>query len=197
MSREVKYGIVLMVLGIALVAVPFFLRGKDTMQAEKYMEVLEEKQDEKTTEGKKKKDALLLEERVIGIVEIPSISIKYPVFEGTGEDVLSTGIGHMSDSGMLCGAENCVLAGHNGSRHGAFFTSLCNVKLGDTVYVTNKEGITHEYVVTQMKTVKPYDAWVTEESDTEVLTLFTCADRGTNRLVCKCMPVHKGGGVNE
>ena len=195
MSREMKNGIVLMLLGIALVAVPFFLRMKDHQQSNVYMEAFEEEQDEKTEKSEKKKDALLLEESVIGIVEIPSLNIKYPIFEGTGNDALNTGIGHMESTGSLCEKGNCVLAGHNGSRHGAFFTSLCNVKLGAKVYVTNKAGVIHEYEVTEMKTVNPYDGWVTEDSEEEVLTLFTCADRGANRFVCKCVPVRKGGGA--
>ena len=90
-----------------------------------------------------------------------------------------------------------MLAGHNGSRQGAFFTSLCNVKLGAKVYVINKDRVTHEYEVREMKTVNPYDGWVTEDTDTEVVTLFTCADRGTNRFVCKCVPVRKGGDALE
>lgn len=195
MSREMKNGIVLMLLGIALVAVPFFLRMKDHQQSNVYMEAFEEEQDEKTEKSEKKKDALLLEESVIGIVEIPSLNIKYPIFEGTGNEALNTGIGHMESTGSLCEKGNCVLAGHNGSRHGAFFTSLCNVKLGAKVYVTNKAGVIHEYAVTEMKTVNPYDGWVTEDTEEEVLTLFTCADRGANRFVCKCVPVRKGGGA--
>ena len=197
MSNNKKTGIIMICMGIALVAIPFYLCMQDNQQSNVYMEAFEEEQNEKTTESKKKKDALLLEESVIGIVEIPSLNIKYPIFEGTGNDVLNAGIGHMSNTGSLCEKGNCVLAGHNGSRQGAFFTSLCNVKLGAKVYVTNKDGVTHEYEVREMKTVNPYDGWVTEDTDTEVVTLFTCADRGTNRFVCKCVPVRKGGDALE
>ena len=194
MSREMKNGIVLMLLGIALVAVPFYLRMQENNQTDMYIKAFEEVADEEEAEtGKKKKDALLLQENVIGIIEIPSIDVKYPIFEGTGNEALNAGIGHMERTGSLCEVGNCVLAGHNGSRRGAFFTSLCNVKLGAKVYVTNKAGVRHEYEVREMKTVNPYDGWVTEDADTEVLTLFTCADRGTNRFVCKCVPVTRGG----
>ena len=34
--------------------------------------------------------------------------------------------------------------------------------------------------------VSPYDGWVTETDETERLTLFTCAEHGTRRFVCKC-----------
>ena len=61
------------------------------------------------------------------------------------------------------------------------------------VKLTTKEGVTHCYTVEEMWVVNPYDAWVTEESDMEVLTLFTCAEHGTRRFVCRCVPVEDYG----
>ena len=37
--------------------------------------------------------------------------------------------------------------------------------------------------------VNPYDEWVTEQTEGESLTLFTCAEHGTKRFVVKCEPV--------
>ena len=102
MSREMKNGIVLMLLGIALVAVPFYLRMQENHQTDMYIKAFEEVADEEEAEtGNKKKDALLLQENVIGIIEIPSIDIKYPIFEGTGNEALNAGIGHMERTGSL------------------------------------------------------------------------------------------------
>ncbi len=89
----------------------------------------------------------------------------------------------------LCGTGNCVLAGHNGSRRGVFFTNLSSAKAGMEVKLITKEGLTHCYTVEEMRVVSPYDEWVTEESDTELLTLFTCAEHGTRRFACRCVPV--------
>lgn len=47
----------------------------------------------------------------------------------------------------------------------------------------------HEYTVKEMKVVNPYDEWVTEQTEGESLTLFTCAEHGTKRFVVKCEPV--------
>jgi len=44
-----------------------------------------------------------------------------------------------------------------------------------------------------MRVVNPYEGWVTEESDMEVLTLFTCAEHGTRRFACRCVPVEDYG----
>lgn len=182
---------IFIVVGIAIAAVPFFLRVQEQQRAEQYMNQFEEDEDEESEKNgsRKKETSLYLAEGAIGIVEIPDLKIKYPVFEGTGAGQLNEGIGHMESSAQLCENGNCVLAGHNGSRRGTFFTNLNSVKAGAEVKVTTKAGVTHSYTVEEMRVVNPYDEWVTEESGTEVLTLFTCADHGTKRFVCKCVPV--------
>jgi len=191
-SKKAKMFIVM---GIAIVAVPFLLRAQEQQRAEQYMDQLEEDEDEasKKTGSRKKEASPYLEEGAIGIVEIPGLKIKYPVFEGTGAEQLNEGIGHMESSAHLCENGNCVLAGHNGSRRGTFFTNLSSVKVGTEVKVTTKAGVMHSYTVEEMRVVNPYEEWVMEESDTEVLTLFTCADHGTRRFVCKCLPTRDYG----
>lgn len=155
------------------------------------MKAFEEEQNEEKQNKKdhKKKDSLLLQEGVIGIIEIPSLDIKYPVFEGAGSVQLNEGIGHMTNTTELCGKGNCVLAGHNGSRRGVYFTYLCNIEAGAKVLLTNRKKEKHEYTVKEMKVVNPYDEWVTEQTEGESLTLFTCAEHGTKRFVVKCEPV--------
>lgn len=59
--------------------------------------------------------------------------------------------------------------------------------------LTTKAGIIHQYTVEEMRVVNPYEEWVTEESDTEVLTLFTCAEHGTRRFACRCVLVKDYG----
>ena len=191
MKRRIKKDIVLILLGVAIVAIPFLLRMKEQERSNRYMKALEEEQNEEKQNKKdhKKKDSLLLQEGVIGIIEIPSLDIKYPVFEGAGSVQLNEGIGHMTNTTELCGKGNCVLAGHNGSRRGVYFTYLCNIEAGAKVFLTNKSREKHEYTVTETKVVNPYDERVTEPTAGESLTLFTCANHGTNRFVVKCEPV--------
>lgn len=183
--------IVFILLGIAIAAVPFFLRMKEQERAEQYINHFEEDEDEESKEtGNRKKEASpYLAEDAIGIVEIPELNIRYPVFEGTGTVQLNEGIGHMENTAPLCEKGNCVLAGHNGSRRGTFFTNLSSAKTGMEVKITTKAGVTHCYTVEEMRVVNPYDEWVTEESEKEVLTLFTCASHGTKRFACRCVPV--------
>ena len=190
-----KKTVILILMGIAIAAVPFLLRVREQQRADQYINQFEEEEDEesKETGNHKKKAAPYLAENAVGIVEIPDLEIKYPVFEGTGAVQLNEGIGHMESTAPLCGKGNCVLAGHNGSRRGAFFTNLSSAKAGMEVKLITKEGMTHCYTVEEMRVVNPYDEWVTEESNTEVLTLFTCAEHGTRRFACRCVPVKDYG----
>ena len=191
MKRRIKKDIVLILLGVAIVAIPFLLRMKEQERSNRYMKAFEEEQNEEKQNKKdhKKKDSLLLQEGVIGIIEIPSLDIKYPVFEGAGSVQLNEGIGHMTNTTELCGKGNCV-AGHNGSRRGVYFTYLCNIEAGAKVMLMNRKKEKHEYTVKEMKVVNPYDEWVTKQTEGESLTLFTCAEHGTKRFVVKCEPVN-------
>ncbi len=130
--RKVVAGL-LITAGIAIMAVPFFLAGnrrkKQTEQLiSEFEQTLEDDYDEETdveeeqTSISKEDEAILKEGGVIGIIEIPSIDIRYPVIEGTGVDVLNAGIGHMPETAGIGESGNCVLCGHNGSRYGTFFS---------------------------------------------------------------------------
>lgn len=196
MDRGGKKEIFLIFIGIALIAIPIFLHFYDAYRSGQYMKELEDRTDEKeqeeeTANGKEKKT--LPSEGAVGIVEIESLGLRYPIFEGAGDVQLNQGIGHVKGTADLCSVGNCVLAGHNGSRRGTFFTNLCNIQTGAEVKVTNKDGITHVYEVKSTEVVDPYDGTVTQESDVECLTLFTCANHGTMRFVCRCR--RKGGGA--
>lgn len=190
-----KKTVILILVGIAIAAVPFFLRMRERQRTGQYINQFEEEENEESEEtgNRKKKASPYLAEGAVGIVEIPELEIKYPVFEGTGAVQLNEGIGHMEGTAPLCGKGNCVLAGHNGSRRGTFFTNLSSVRAGTEVKITTKAGVTHSYMVEEMRVVNPYDEWVAEESGMEVLTLFTCASHGTKRFACKCVPVKDYG----
>lgn len=194
MKENGKKTVYIILLGIAIAAVPFLLRMRQEQDTQMYVKEFEEEEDEE--KAGKKKDSLLSKEGVIGIIEIPDLNIKYPVFEGTGNTQLNEGIGHMEQTARLCEKGNCVLAGHNGSRRGVYFTYLGNIEAGTKVTLTNKERVRHEYEAQEMRVVSPYDEWVAEESEDEVLTLFTCASHGTRRFAVKCVPVAKGGGAD-
>ena len=128
-------------------------------------------------------DATRLPKNALGTIDIPCLSIHYPIYEGAEETQLSLGIGHLPETAPLLAAGNCVLCGHNGSSKGAFFTSLSHIRKGDEVQITTKDKEKRTYHVVSTKVVGPYDASVRKKSETEILTLFTCAYHGSRRFV--------------
>ena len=192
-----KRFLIFIILGLAILSVPFFRHHRDAKEAEQYIDEIGDTEDEakeKTEEkaeatGGKKKTAKAIPEGAIGIIEIKSLNIRYPIFEGAGSAQLNSGIGHLTESAGLLEKGNCVLAGHNGSRRGVFFTYLSGIQMGAKVTITNKEKESHTYEVVDTSIVGPYDESVRAESDEECLTLFTCAYHGSRRFVCRCRVV--------
>jgi len=157
-----------------------------------------EESEEETEAGISEEDAAIFAEGdVIAIVEIEIIDIRYPVVEGCSSANLNKAIGHMSETAMVGSTGNCVLCGHNGSRYGEFFTKLNQVEIGDMVTLLDSEGVTHSYEVNETFVVGPYDNSIKTQGDTEELTLFTCAERGTKRFVVKCVPLGEEGAYGE
>ena len=168
MDRKVIAGICITV-GLAFVAVLFYCHFKgssETKQLINEFETTMEKTEDEMDEGRSKewtttkeeKDSLSEEEReilkkdeVIGIIEIDSIGIRYPIVEGTGTSELHAGIGHMSETAVIGDDGNCVLAGHNGSRYGEFFTNLNKVQIGETVTLINKDGVRKQLIIRRLK----------------------------------------------
>ena len=193
--RKVVAGL-LITAGIAIMAVPFFWRTTGEKQTEQliseFERTLEDDQDEKKdveeeqTSISKEDEAILEEGNVIGIIEIPSIDIRYPVMEGTGSAVLNAGIGHIPKTAGIGESGNCVLCGHNGSRYGTFFTPLNQISIGDVVTIIDKKGQAHIYEVTETEVVNPYDNSIKTQGEGKELTLFTCSQKGTMRFVVKC-----------
>ena len=201
MDRRKIIATVLIGVGIAIMAVPFYwhFSGKHRTEQllthfEKTIEYKQEDDDEEEEqmedEGKtalSEEDAAVLEEgNVIGIIEIESIGIRYPVIEGTGNAALNSGIGHITETAGIGDNGNCVLCGHNGSRYGTFFTPLCQVKKGDEVSVMDDSGEVHLYKVEETFVTNPYDNSIKTQGEEKELTLFTCANKGTMRLVARC-----------
>lgn len=179
--------------GIVLAAIPLYLHFSGEKHADELIEEFEQEvkeNDPSEEEASDQEEETLPEgENVIGIIEIESIGIRYPVIEGTSGAVLNSGIGHLSDTAGIGEAGTCVLCGHNGSRHGTFFTPLNTVSLGDVVKLVDRSGEKHLYRIKSTKVIIPTDTSIKEDDGTEKLTLFTCADRGTRRFVCFCEPV--------
>lgn len=113
---------------------------------------------------------------VMGYVEIPKIDIKLPIYHGTSDDVLSQGVGHMSNTSLPVGGEgtHTVLTGHRGLPSTKMFRDLNEMMVGDIFLINSLDEIM-AYQVGEVKIVEPYETESLEISpDKDLATLITC-----------------------
>ncbi|MEB9685999.1 class C sortase [Bacillus anthracis] len=133
------------------------------------------------TGGKSYADALNIGD-VMGYVEIPKIKVKLPIYQGTSEEVLSRGVGHLDKSSLPVGGKgtHTVLTGHRGLPSAVLFTDLDKMKESDVFYIHSLDRIL-AYQVDQIKVVLPSE---TEDllivNDQDYATLLTCTPYGVN-----------------
>lgn len=187
-------------LGLILISVPLYFRfagnQRNEQMIQEFQKIVEEKEHEEEQEedGQEASEASLSEEdaatlakaEVIGLIEIEKLDIKYAVLEGADSYELSCGIGHIPDTAGIGESGNCVLAGHRGSRYGTYFKYLNQLEEGDVIKLTDKEGEQFFYEVESMEVVGPYDNSVKDQGEDTILTLLTCENNGTMRLIVKC-----------
>ena len=70
---------------------------------------------------------------VMGYIEIPEIDVSLPIYHGTSDAVLQTGVGHLDWTSLPVGGESshCVLSGHRGLPSAKLFTHLDKLEIGD------------------------------------------------------------------
>lgn len=119
---------------------------------------------------------------VIGYIEIDKINCYLPVYHGTDEAVLQTGVGHLEGSSLPVGGPgtHCVVSGHRGLPSARLFTDLDQLREGDTfvLYVLD-ETLTYE--VDQIRIVEPTQMGELAIVDgQDFCTLVTCTPYGIN-----------------
>ena len=198
---------IFIVAGLAAMSVPLFYHFYGNQKTNELIEQFEqnveqehqddgEKEEEREAEAEaadtkapvSEEDAALLSSGdVIGLIEIEVLELKYPVVEGADSKQLAYGIGHILDTAGIGSRGNCVLAGHRGSRYGTYFKYLNKLSEGDTVKITDKDGNIHQYEVVSWEVVGPYDNSVKAQGEETELTLLTCENSGTMRLIYHCI----------
>ncbi|HBG68101.1 MAG TPA: hypothetical protein DDW60_05690 [Kandleria vitulina] len=118
----------------------------------------------------------------MGTIVIPKINVEIPIYHGTGEKELQTGVGHMEGTSLPVGgtSSHCVLSAHRGLPSAKLFTDLDKMKKGDLFFLHILDK-TLAYKVEDIFTVKP------DETDKlslvegkDYVTLLTCTPYGVN-----------------
>jgi len=115
-------------------------------------------------------------------LSVPKMGIyDIPVVEGTTESSLSVGAGHYSGSGYpWVSGSNTYIAGHRigypGTASDHVFWNLPNLVAGDEVLVTDSNGQTYTYAVSEILEVPITDLSVTAPVGRDVVSLQTCIE---------------------
>ena len=116
--------------------------------------------------------------RLLGILEIPCIELKEPIWDSCSATALRFGVGRFPQTCQIGAEGTCTLFGHRMESHTIFWNlqSLENY-IGEEVIVTTTDGIRHRYRIESTTYVKDagLDPYMRSDSfDTEHLCLATC-----------------------
>ena len=154
--------------------------------AKKYNEQLSnvvsvDDENENNEQGESYADLLNIGES-LGYITIPKIDVNLPIYNGTSQDVLSKGVGHMEQSSYPLGgvSTHCVLTGHRGLPSAVLFKDLDKLEIGDEFYLHVLDEIL-AYKVDQIKVVEPNESGDLEIIDgKDYCTLVTCTPYAIN-----------------
>ena len=126
-------------------------------------------------------------------INIPSVSIKLPVYYGDTKKILKLGVGHYNGSYFPGENGTIIYAAHNNV---GYFNKLDKVKIDDEVIIEASYG-KFTYKVIETKVVKETDmAAFDVQREKEILLLYTCwpinrsvFGRKTERLVVYAIKV--------
>lgn len=142
--------------------------------------VLNEEIKETTTGGKR---VTYNGYNVVGTIEIPKISLKYPILERVTPKSIESSVAVMIGPGPNQ-VGNTVIAGHN-YRNGSFFGKNKQLSLGDKIYITDSSGARIEYNIYNIYETSPDDGdYITRDTKGKrEVSLTTCTDNSKSRLV--------------
>ena len=120
----------------------------------------------------------------LGKIYIPAIKLDLPIGKGVSNNVLSLGVGTMNPDQRM-GFGNYALAGHNIDDDKTLFSPLYSKgKVGMNVYLTDMDKI-FKYKINKLMYISPYQTNIIQSSKKPILTLITCNDDGSKRLVAQ------------
>lgn len=125
----------------------------------------------------------------IGVVNIPSINVNYPILSTYSDELLKIAPckfhgPNPNEVGNLC------IAGHN-YRNNKFFSKVPTLENGDIIEITDLSGITLEYAVYDKYIVNPDELECTSQltDGKKEVTLITCTNDNKQRYIIKAREI--------
>lgn len=124
-------------------------------------------------------------QKYIGVIEIPSLSLKVPVISEWNDSKLKLAPCRYLGSVYT---HDLIVAGHSYKNH---FRSIRKMNLGDSVIFTDMDGNRFQYEVTDMEVIAGTDVAGMEEGEWD-FTMFTCTPNGSSRYTVRCSLTEDG-----
>ena len=120
---------------------------------------------------------IIYEDHVIGVISIPKIKVRLPIFDQTTETFLAKGANYLEGTSFPIGGDSThsVISGHLGLTEAKLFTDLPKLKKKDGFYIELGDNEVHAYEVDKIKVVKPSDVSSLQiVKGQDYITLVTC-----------------------
>ena len=122
----------------------------------------------------------------VGVLDIPSLGRSFPVQSEWSYSHLKATPCRYAGSVYL---DTMVICAHNYAGH---FSTIKNLRIGDTVTFTDIDGNVFNYRVLELITLRPNQHEDMVSGDDWDLTLFTCTVGGRSRIAVRCERVEEG-----
>ena len=127
---------------------------------------------------------------ILGRLEIPKLGLSVMVLQGTEENTLAAGAGHVNESPLPGMPGNIAIAAHRDT----FFRDLKDIQANDQIRLSTLNG-NYDYKVHSTAVVDPDDTQVIASRGEDQLTLITCypfyfVGTAPKRFIVYAVPVH-------
>ena len=116
---------------------------------------------------------------VKGVLYVPRIGVKLPIYGNVSENALVNGVGTIDEF-----KNNKVLTSHNGLADNVLLMNIKDLELNDKFYVKDDKNVIKQYKVITNEAVSPLDEikFLQKFNDKDYVTLRTCSIDGSKRI---------------
>lgn len=187
--------ILILIISISYILYPIYDSRVTKRQSEiEAINIFEKNIEKQVQESSEKKISRVniskYENKIVGILYIPKISLSLPIYDNVSEYAISNGVGLIKELGYPSenkGA-NPVLTSHSGQSTSSLFTNLERLEIKDPYYIKRYDGSIYKYQVFDIETVLPNQVEkLLPDPNLSMSTLLTCVPLGINshRLLVK------------
>ena len=194
MTNKIINMVLIGIMIVSLFFLSYFMYGKITEKEQNSLEIMAENAPNVEINN----DELIVQEciidgkkyEIVAVLYIPTLDIEYPVLSSTSKELLKVSLNKYWGPEPNEVGNYCII-GHN-YRSGKMFGQLPEISNGDIIELTDtKYGRTINYEVYDRYQIDPTDTKCTSQltGGKREITLITCKEYGTQRLVVKAREV--------